>query len=510
MKKLLKFIFGFIGIILLLVIILAVVLFIMIKDDTNNTSKEIVNANVTLEESLNHQIVTGLSEITTTKKATIKLNEHDLNELLYGASKKIDSIGVLKIESMYMELDESKYVLCVPVSVFGVKSLVKGEVALFADSEKISVSVSKLSAGKAGISSGLINKAIALFKLEDKIIEAAKEYYIDATLDGDNLSATITRKNIVKLLKDLTKDSTESSLFEALADIFLVKTNTIVLNINNPLDLNVVVDLSEFDGEVSSKFISAKTKTTDLINSHIINATDAALVLKYYVAGYEYLKDDEKKEIKTLLAKKYNEVQLISETGMVDRVDLNLADVLASQASGLLVGNLGFKLSDSNLNSVFSKLGVVGTTIGFGSYRTGETAYIIIEKLYTFIENDNIYVMLDLNINDLVLNIKLDLYSQKVNKLDIDANLKSLSIGKYNVDEEDLGLLFGYVCTILDLDWIRCNKEARIVTFDFAKIFEGNEILYNVLSKSKNIETSFNSNLIPSSGGYVSIEFVLG
>lgn len=474
-----------------------------IYDATDNTDVSIVENAVSTEVALFHQIAEGLSG-ESDGVVTLHFDGYDVNELLYSLTDDMD-YGVLKVESMYIESSEGGYTLFAPVKVFGIDSLISGGLKLSESEGVIYAQVEDMKLGRLKTDSGILS----FLNIKGLITDLLGKYHINSDFEGETLKASLSKEELGELIGELCKDSPERELISAVYGILMLETDAADIVINNPLDFGITVDLSRFGGVRDESYQAVNSYTAELLKNGVITPDKASLMAKYYLNGFERLTDEEKTQVQELLSKTTAEVDITGHGGIMERESISLTDILLDQFK-INTDTLapGFKISDENINSLLTDMPFIATVWQFGSYRTGDCAYLMLQSLYCKIDDDKIDLYLDLNFNGYLLTLKADFLSEESESIAISGVLDSVSFGDHKIGEENTKSLFGYLCSILKEDWIYTELEGMSLTLDFTSIFSDNSILSAILKGSKNITTVCKGNLL-TDGGFVNIVFSL-
>jgi len=500
-----KKIFKRLIILLFCIIIVTVgVLIYLIIDDTNNTNKDIINNNISLDLAIAHNVYESIDDISSSGEVMINLDEYDINEILYALSKDID-LGVFKVNSMYIELTSDRYRFCAPVSCFGINSLISGNLKIYEIDEIINIEISDIYVGKLHIDTPILG----IFNLKEKIINLLNDYYIDGYFDADGIKASISRKNLGLLIEQLTKDSLYHGLIMALYNVFMIDTNIVNIDVIRPNYFNISIDLAYFEGIKSEEFNSINDYSYYLLSNNYIDILDVNLIGNYHVNGYERLNDLDKERIVNLLSQYQDEKDIKGYDGLIKKDNISLSSILLSQLEvnpDYLIP--GFKISDTDINGILSMLEFIGFTYVFTDYKNFKSAYIVIERLYTVIGDDSIDLFLDININGYVITINVGLTAKESQLVLIEANVNDVYLGNYKLNDENVNYLFNFLTKILVVDFIKTDIDDLSIIFDFTVVFNENVLLKNIIEKSTNVVTVCKKHLLID-GGYINITFTL-
>lgn len=423
-----------------------------VSDDTDNTNSDIAERNVTLEDALTHQVVAALENTSESEAITLRLTEYDMNEILYAVSKSINISGV-EIKSIYVEFWADEYKIFIPVKAFGINSLVSGNLKLYEVDEVIHAEIHDIKIG--GLRSDSIKIAVSAFK--GSIVSALSELHITTEIDGANVYAEITRENLALMIKELTNESTSQGLILAVYDLMMLETDAVSLNLDAPEECSVVIDLSLFGGFSSEQFDSFNPTVSGYVSGGIANDDNLNLVSKYYVNGYERLKDEEKTLIDTAFASIMTHDEIMAHLGFIARVgtlenafNLLIRDPFENIFAGFLSGSL-LNISGDSLSDVLGCLDIVGLTIPMVSYRDNSTVYIIIQSMAAKITDGALEISVLVNANGFVLPISARLAIAESPLTDIKAALTGISVGTVELRGEDVAFVHSFLRSTLEV-----------------------------------------------------------
>ena len=442
-----------------------------VSDDTDNTNEEIAERNVTLENALTHQAVSALKDISDSEAITLRLNEYDMNEILYAVSKNINISGV-EIKSIYVEFYADEYKIFIPVKVFGINSLVSGNLKLYETDDVIHAEIHDMKIGKLD-SDGI---KIALSAFDESIVSALSELHITTEIVDADVYAEISRENLGLMIKDLTSDSSSQGLIVAVYDLLMLQTDSVSLNLSVPEECSVVIDLSLFGGFSSEQFESFNPTVSGYVSGGIANTDNLSLVSNYYVNGYERLKDEEKTQIDTAFASIMTHDEIMAHIGLIARVgtlenafNLLIRDPFENVFSGFFSGSL-LNISGDSLSDVLGCLDLVGFTIPLVSYRDNSTTYIIIQSMSATITDGALQIAVSVNANGFVLPISAEFNIDESPLTDIRATLVGISIGTVELLGDDVEFVHDFLRNTLEIAGITFTEENRGIVINVTEL----------------------------------------
>ncbi len=445
----------------------------LLSDDTNDTNTAIAEKNVTLEDALVHQAVCALENTSDDRAVTLRLNEYDMNEILYAVSKGIEIDGV-EIISIYVKFYPDEYKIFIPVKILGIKSLVSGNLKLYEVENVIHAQIHDMKIGNLG--SGSIEAALGAF--EKSIISALEKLHITSVVEGDSVRAEISRENLALMIGELTEESPSRGLILAVYDLFMLRTNSVSLNLDIPEECSVVVDFSTFGGSSSEQFDSFRPTVSGYVSNGIANKDNLNPLSKYYVNGYERLKDEEKEQVDTAFAPFMSVEAIAAHKGLIKRAgtlenvfNLLVRDPFENVFAGLLGGSL-LNISGDSVSDVLGCIDLVGLTVPLVSYRDNSTTYIIIQSMRANIFDGGLTISVEVNANGFVLPVSVTVAVAPSPLTGITGVLTGISVGTVSLVGEDLVYMHNYLCDSLALDGITFTPENLGVLVDLTKLIK--------------------------------------
>ncbi|MBQ8413730.1 MAG: hypothetical protein IJX58_00600 [Clostridia bacterium] len=494
------------GVLVVLLIIFGIgtsVVVAQISDSTDNTDPVIVENGVSLTDVVHHIIVSALDGANG-GRLSLKLDSYDMNELLYALSMEED-FSKIGIRSIYIEEADGEHRLCVPIELMGVNSLASGELKMYQEGDTIFAEVDGLSVGNLGIDSWIVS----LFGVKDKIVKLLDEKGITSYFVGDLFRLQMSRAELGSLLSTALAENENVGLVNALYSLLMLRGDAVSIEIASPTDISVGVDMTDFNGLSTPRFDGVNDYTESLLAEGVIDRGVISTVAKYYLNGYEKLTDEEKTTVSERLVAKSTPEEITSYAGIVEREKISLLSILLTQLelnTDFLLP--GFKIGDGDISAMLSELPLVGTVWQYASYRDNSCAYIAVQSLYCVIGDDLIEIYIDLNLNGYLLTVRADFISRESPLVSIGGSLGKAYLGDVELGEYEVDQLFGFLCGMLQYDWIYTDPVTKSLTLDFTATFEDSNLLVAILKNSRNIVTVCKSRLV-TKGGYVQITFTL-
>ena len=493
-----------------LILVLTIILFgflIIIDqfiDPTNNTDPAIAEASADTETSGFNLMVKALSSIDENGVATLHIDEYDINELLYSFKPMLD-LGEIKARGLYVEEGESGHRLCMPISAFGIDTMISGGLSLYLKEELICLTVSDLRLARVSLGSDILSS----FNVEGLVTSALAKIGLNCEFSGDSLTVRLSREDIGGLVARSLKNDPNAELFMVMYNLLMLKSEAVSIDIADPTDITVTLDLGLFGVWADGGLASVNTYTKGLLSRKVIGRESAELVANYYVNGYSGLSADEQARIKVILSAEKGADEIVSHKGLISRESFSITDLLLHQLDVSPDAlRPGFKIADSDINAMLSDLPLIGRVWQFASSRDNSCAYIAVKDVYCSIADNLIKVFVDIDLNGHIMRISADFLTSESTLVAIPGMLGEVCIGELKLEAEEVDLIFAFLSENLREDWIYIDGEARMLTLDFTSTFEDNLLLGAVLSTSRHIVTSCEKSLI-SDGGFVYMVFNL-
>lgn len=506
MNKGLKITLIVVGAILAIIIGLGTYLIINVSDNTNNTKTDVINRDISLEEFLNTKLTTSLKDANIKDSLDVLLSEEDMNTLAYALCKGINVKG-LNILGTYCKYEDDGIYLEIPVKYVGVQTCLKVKLKITFEDSKLKLDIKEARLGNLDSSSWLIRTFVLTKSLQSNIVSSLREEGIFVSLDLKDLSATISTKEIVDTINNVFKNDPNAKLFSFIADFCLNNEDTIkfVFGQDNLYGVKINTSLMGYsavrDGDLNGTidFSGAKAKTLNLLGDKV-NYSNVSVVYNYYANGYEALDEESKKVIDDLGLSK-------DEKGLKPETVITVFDLLFAQRNNhstsiidLLTNIQLISLTDKQVDSVFTFLDFVGFSIAFTD--GSDIAYITLEELDVFFDNNFMAVNLIVNLNGkrLVAHIDSNVPDNKLTK--ITAEITNLRLGEKELSGRYSTELMDYLVDILEGEkWITPDSSSMTITMDLKEILSQ----IKELSRLLNICNSTSTRVRRTTNGYIEI-----
>ncbi len=503
MKKIFGLFFKLIIGLISIVIIAAVVLIIALYDGENVTNQEVIDKNLPIGLVINNILYDGTDEVQTTKKADLKIEERDLEQLLYPVIMEVNQEGSpLNIYGIDVDVENGTYTLEVSFEIYDIfKSVLKANIKMDYSNNTFSLILNNAKVGSITISN--LSSYIINYIDTNKLINDlhSKKIYVD--IDFEQLKISITNDNFKKMISE-NIEGENKELISLLFDAFI--TNEDIMNISFGKDnlINALINFEsmEYANEIIYNYAYniIINNIKQLLSDNTIDYTSVNLMFNYYVKGYESLSNQEKNQLDLIDLKKYYSNDVIKNyKGILNKPSLTIEDYFSeiflnkdlAELTDLF--NSSIKLSDDFLTSLLQSFNFLGYSYAF-SNENNEVGYLVIEQIN--LECDDQFIQIDLlvNINGFHLNFSasFDCVNNTEKGLNVSGKVKDVKLGDFQLTKEQNVELLSYLSSVLNSEsWIKLNAKEEKILLDFSVVFS------EIISKN-NILQSFVGNRINS------------
>ncbi len=429
----------------------------------NETVEKIKSENKSLNVIGDDIIYDSLTDLSNTNYYTISLDETEMNYLLHGLSKKLNS----KVDNIYMYYNEDNtYSLYMPIEWLFFKTCLVMDTTLVysSDTDTINMHISNLSLGKFGVSNFVVKTFIlpnineqyinSLFeKIDLRVKTKIESTYIDVSINSDDFINLILNKvdndGLFNVVYSTLKESNNISYTFTKEEIGLSANLTDTISENNK-------------NSIESNLSTTKSKMNTLISNKVVNNNNSNLIFNYLINGYSYLSDEDKEKIKKvdLSSISIDSSNIETYSGVIKRDDSTIA-------SKFLIDNFYnlepcVVIGEDEINNELSLGNIVGTSYAKLDSNNANFAYIIIESLYCSITSDEISfnILLDLNGKETVITLNFE----KENGVGLlELKLKDSKIGKLNVSSENSSVIMEFIDKKNDKEFVYVNDNNNLV-----------------------------------------------
>jgi predicted nucleotidyltransferase len=358
-----------------------------------------------------------------------------LNAILRESKEKINT-SPLEIDYIYTTIDEESGLnVFIPARLFSIKTVVKTAVKITQVGQNIIIELIDFKIGRISFASEIVKRLMAISDLEAKIKTTLESNGIEAELDLNKFSFTITTNQVQKTILEALKEDENLDLYKTVFSMFLFEDK--VLNINFGLDnkAGAKLDLQKmtYDETVDGKddidynIASVVTKVETMLNNNSLSEKDLSAAFRYLLLGYQRIKDQDLVIINKI---DFSSVGISSKStyqGIIPQGNFTMADVFNSITLADLLINPGWltiRITETDLNKIFLGMDLVGTAFAFPYLESGEyrVSYIALSSFYVDIFQDIIEIKLVLDVNGKETIIKTEFTGTKNQDLKIELN----------------------------------------------------------------------------------------
>ena len=368
MGKIFKIIIGLIGTIVFLVIIGVVLFAIMLTGGEIKTPEYVLDDDTSSSSYISYVIGESIEETKDTNIIDITLDEKELNYLLNAIlreSKEKINTSPLEIDYIYTTIDEESGLnVFIPARLFSIKTVVKTAVKITQVGQNIIIELIDFKIGRISFASEIVKRLMAISDLEAKIKTTLESNGIEAELDLNKFSFTITTNQVQKTILEALKEDENLDLYKTVFSMFLFEDK--VLNINFGLDnkAGAKLDLQKmtYDETVDGKddidynIASVVTKVETMLNNNSLSEKDLSAAFRYLLLGYQRIKDQDLVIINKI---DFSSVGISSKStyqGIIPQGNFTMADVFNSITLADLLINPGWltiRITETDLNKIF-------------------------------------------------------------------------------------------------------------------------------------------------------------
>lgn len=475
---------------------------IMLFDPTDETDEKIREADLSLDALISRHIVCALDGVAENESATIRLNLHDINEILYALTRSLPTDGI-SVRSAYIERGSTENILCIPIRVLGIKSTVRADFTLREEDGAFAIRLYNVKLGRVKMSGNIISLLGIRYKISSSLTSLGAE----AEMGENSVSLKISREALGAILeRSMQNDEANRGLVMVLYNVFMLDTDSVTARLDDIDNVSLKIDLSRFGTYASDKFSSLNAYTSSLLVSGEIRAEDIPLVSKYYVNGFTAMSRGEQEALLEKLGSSSSYSKIASHNGLVDRASLSLSELILSELlSGLADSSRGFRISDTDVNKLISELELIGTVWQFCDCKTLNCAYVIIRSLSLSFGENTFDLIMELDINGCVLTLKGNFNCPPSGAAELTGTLKRVSLGEYTLAERNKENLYSYLAFLLKDYWISPGTEPLSLTINIPGAVTDNSLVNTLIQAAKYVKASCKSNT-DRPGGYINIE----
>jgi len=505
--KIFKF---FLKLILIVIIIVAIALGIVVYQLSDNSFSEpdyLKNVEP-IEIDGNKLISKGIKNSNENNKISLTFEEKEMNILLKTMSldinKQLENSGI-KIETMYLDVKNSHDIEFISYfDIKGFKTSLRGDFVLDIKDEIFTMTIEDFKVGKMKFEKDTVSSLLNRFSNPDNLKTSLELAGI--TLNAD-LSSFVISFDIMDLKNLVSNTGNREDLYFTLIDIFFRVENLITLSeLNDNIGIDIDLSTFNYNEEVDVKmpyeidFDSVNTKVETLLNSGVVEVSDASNAATYIAKGYinspesikEYVVNKDFSSIGINNIEEYQGIVPVGSDSLEDMF-INQLPSLESPLASDISSFEGLKLTEEGWNAYFATSDAVGQVHSFVRDEDGtlKSSYIAIESLYVDIKDDHFALFLVTSINGKRIIIDFELDSESNSGLRISSDVSAMRIGSDVLLDNEIKNLLRFLNSSIRDKWIIIDSENRKMDFDFSLLFEGSQELTDFMEYLTNTKTSF-------------------
>ena len=413
-----RFLIGFIITILIIVALLVAALYICFFDNSHKATN--VKADYPNEEVFNEVLVDSLDNTISTKQMQIAINQDQLTQVLYNAFNDKPQVTQF-VKNIYVEADNAKYDFVIEANAYSVfSSRLTLNTALEISDTNILFKVNNVRLGRIDGVQNILS-FIENFITIPNLDEALQSSGLHMHFDIHNLSISYELNDFYNDLINLMGASDYTSIFyelisqNDLRDITAKGQNIFEIDVNiDKLKLtdatHGITGFNIKDGYFNNAIAKAKTNTIKLLNANKIQEKDATTVARYFIGENALLEEAEKTIISNYASSGIfdefaAEIPYYDYTGDASE---NLKQVAAEQIipqNPLINNHVEVEFDSDMLDKMFEtstslgKINVFVRNKGSKENKDYKFNFVVVDRISTLINGDNIYFSLSLNLN---------------------------------------------------------------------------------------------------------------
>lgn len=448
-------------VIILLPIIAVVIVYLLINDRTHVDVP--YKQNYKPEDVINEILVDSLDKTRENKRMTFALAESHVNQIVQDTLRKHSDVREF-VPTAYVQAENGNFDFYAEVNVKNfVYTRVCLKTKLTIDNDNLVFKINEVKAGNLGLNF-LVN--IGLSKLgvsEEDINKTLKESGLNMKISFENLSITYPLANfysdVMKAVSDAIGDSEYMAIFKEIISIDDLRTisatnkNLFALDVELEALKTTYATLDILEYEIPSGYFDIIMPTIisdlkELLDASIVNEADAVTVANYFLGGDVLLNDSEKAIINNY---KSNATFNSKESARYD-YSSDISESMKNKAVAQIISqfplgsHVEVKYSTDDLDEMFASATQLGKMTlllrdlnkGVSDTKDYKINYVNIERITTVIKDNNIYFVINLNLNGQSINVTL-----KTTKLDgehgfgvLKLKLKDLYLGDLSISDE--------------------------------------------------------------------------
>lgn len=485
MKKVIKWIFAIIAVLLLAVIVTGVVLTVMIHEKRDVTDPTVAAKKRGLRTVLNSHMEADLTAARESGEARFLFSEQDLKFLFYAILQSIDPPSGVTLSGVDVTVADGNYTLAVSARIGVMPTVLRAGLSFAESAGSYSVTLTQASAGSLEVVRGL-GRLILRRADAAKIEQSLASVNLFCMVNLDTMTVTFTKENILRTAATLTGGEEDATLLHLLLDVFLDHESLLSLSLGNNNLLGAVLHLARIRYSTEERgalpytydFDAVARQVEALLAAGLVTEEQVSPVFRLLVKGYASLSDQDKAALEGVDLTSVGVTDKETYRGMMEKEQRSLSDLLTNDqfflSSGTLLPTFGVKITDDMLTEVLRSMNFVGFSLAFSGADTGRVAYVVIEQFNLLATENHIDLEMIVNINGVQTVMTAALSAPPAAGVAINAKVDSVMLGEEPLTEAQRRELLTYLASAAaGVDFIAFNAEEETVTLRFAEAIAG-------------------------------------
>ena len=485
MKKVIKWIFAIIAVLLLAVIVTGVVLTVMIHEKRDVTDPTVAAKKRGLRTVLNSHMEADLTAARESGEARFLFSEQDLKFLFYAILRSIDPPSGVTLSGVDVTVADGNYTLAVSARIGVMPTVLRAGLSFSESAGSYSVTLTQASAGSLEVVRGL-GRLILRRADAAKIEQSLASVNLFCMVNLDTMTVTFTKENILRTAATLTGGEEDATLLHLLLDVFLDHESLLSLSLGNNNLLGAVLHLARIRYSTEERgalpytydFDAVARQVEALLAAGLVTEEQVSPVFRLLVKGYASLSDQDKAALEGVDLTSVGVTDKETYRGMMEKEQRSLSDLLTNDqfflSSGALLPTFGVKITDDMLTEVLRSMNFVGFSLAFSGADTGRVAYVVIEQFNLLATENHIDLEMIVNINGVQTVMTAALSAPPAADVAIHAKVDSVMLGEEPLTEAQRRELLTYLASAAaGVDFIAFNAEEETVTLRFAEAIAG-------------------------------------
>ena len=485
MKKVIRWIFAIIAVLLLAVIVTGVVLTVMIHEKRDVTDPTVAAKKRGLRTVLNSHMEADLTAALESGEARFLFSEQDLKFLFYAILQSIDPPSGVTLSGVDVTVADGNYTLAVSARIGVMPTVLRAGLSFAESAGSYSVTLTQASAGSLEVVRGL-GRLILRRADAAKIEQSLASVNLFCMVNLDTMTVTFTKENILRTAAALIGGEEDATLLHLLLDVFLDHESLLSLSLGNNNLLGAVLHLARIRYSTEERgalpytydFDAVAQQVETLLAAGLVTEEQVSPVFRLLVKGYASLSDQDKAALEGVDLTPVGVTDKETYRGMMEKEQRSLSDLLTNDqfflSSGALLPTFGVKITDDMLTEVLRSMDFVGFSLAFSGADTGRVAYVVIEQFNLLATENHIDLEMIVNINGVQTVMTAALSAPPAADVAINAKVDSVMLGEEPLTEAQRRELLTYLASAAaGVDFIAFNAEEETVTLRFAEAIAG-------------------------------------